>query len=306
MTQRLTARLALLLLLPPVMWAGNAVVGRLAVGHVPPLALNAMRWVLALAILAPLGWRALATREARLEVRERWRPLALLGLLGIGSYNALQYLALNTSTPINVTLIVSSAPMWMIAIGAVFYRERPGGRAIAGAALSVAGVAVVLGRGDPVVLAQVRFVTGDLLMLVATLAWCAYSWMLARPHPSLAGARRPDWDWAAFLLVQIAFGAVWATAFAGIEAAVAPAPIRWSIWVVLALVYVAVGPSLIAYRCWGLGVAAAGPAVAAFFANLTPLFAALLSAAVLGEAPHVYHGVAFALIVAGIAVSTRR
>ena len=73
-----------------------------------------------------------------------------------------------------------------------------------------------------------------------------------------------------------------------------------------ALVYVAVGPSLIAYRCWAVGVAAVGPAIAAFFANLTPVFAALLSAALLGEAPKPYHAIAFALTVAGIAVSSRR
>ncbi len=74
----------------------------------------------------------------------------------------------------------------------------------------------------------------------------------------------------------------------------------------LALVYVAVGPSLIAYRCWGLGVAAVGPAVAGLFANLTPLFAAVLSALVVGELPRPYHAAAFVLIVAGILVSTRR
>ena len=73
-----------------------------------------------------------------------------------------------------------------------------------------------------------------------------------------------------------------------------------------ALVFLAVGPSVLAYRCWGLGIAAAGPAMAGFFANLTPLFAALLSAALLGEAPHVYHAAAFALIVAGIAASSLR
>ena len=74
----------------------------------------------------------------------------------------------------------------------------------------------------------------------------------------------------------------------------------------MALVFVAVGPSLIAYRCWAQGVAEAGPAVAAFFNNLTPVFAALLSAALLGDAPQGYHAVAFALIVAGIWVSARR
>ena len=84
------------------------------------------------------------------------------------------------------------------------------------------------------------------------------------------------------------------------------AGVRWSPWLVAALLYVAIGPSVIAYRCWGLGVAAAGPATPAFFANLTPLFAAMLSAALLGEPPQRYHALAFALIVAGIVVSSPR
>ena len=84
------------------------------------------------------------------------------------------------------------------------------------------------------------------------------------------------------------------------------AQVHWSGWVIVALLYVAVGPSIIAYRCWGLGVVRGGPALAAFFGNLTPLFAALLSAAVLGEPPHPYHALAFALIVAGIVVPSIR
>ena len=89
MTAGLSPKVAGLLLVPPLMWAGNAVVGRLAAGHVPPLALNAMRWALAALILLPLAWRALATPQARREIALRWRPLSLLGLLGIGAYNAL-------------------------------------------------------------------------------------------------------------------------------------------------------------------------------------------------------------------------
>ena len=54
-SQALTPRIALLLTLPPLMWAGNAVVGRLAVGAVPPVALNAARWAIAFALLWPLG-----------------------------------------------------------------------------------------------------------------------------------------------------------------------------------------------------------------------------------------------------------
>jgi drug/metabolite transporter (DMT)-like permease len=68
---------------------------------------------------------------------------------------------------------------------------------------------------------------------------------------------------------------------------------------------VAIGPAIIAMRCWGAGVQRAGPTLGAFFINLTPLFAALLSSAFLGETPHPYHVLAFAMIVGGIAVSAR-
>jgi drug/metabolite transporter (DMT)-like permease len=106
----------------------------------------------------------------------------------------------------------------------------------------------------------------------------------------------------------VLFGLLAAGAAAAGEAALTDtAAIDWrNGWVLAALLFVAIGPSVVAYRCWGLGVSLGGPALAAFFGNLTPLFAALLSALWLGEAPHVYHAAAFALIVAGIAVSARR
>ena len=296
-----------MLLLPPLLWAGNAVVGRLLVGTVPPLLLNLLRWSIALAMLLPIAWPVIWTRDARRQIRERWRALTTLGLFGVAAYNALQYLALTTSTPLNVTLIASSSPVWMLGIGALWFGERPTPAAMAGAVLSLLGVAVVLSRGDAAQLMQVRFVPGDLLMLLAIASWAIYSWMLVRPPASIAGEARPrQWNWSGFLFVQTIFGTLWASSFAGLEALLAPQPVRWSGWVVLALLYVAVGPSLIAYRCWGVGVAAVGPAIAAFFANLTPVFAAVLSAALLGEAPRPYHAVAFALIAAGIAVSSRR
>ncbi|NDG42244.1 MAG: DMT family transporter [Betaproteobacteria bacterium] len=305
---KMSPRLALMLSVPPLMWAGNAVVGRLAVSHINPLWLNASRWALALALLLPWGWRMFASAKRRAEIRARWPHLALLGLLGVGAYNALQYMALRTSTPLNVTLIAASLPVWMLAVGALFYGEQPRRAQLVGAALSLLGVAVVLARGTPAALLHVQFVPGDLMMLGAIFCWCVYSWQLARPPASMRGAERPDWHWAEFLSLQIAIGLLWATASAGLGEWIQPhpEPVVWTPWLVAALLFIAVGPSLIAYRLWGLGVAAAGPAVAAFFGNLTPLFAALLSAVLLGEWPRPFHGLAFALIVAGILVSSRQ
>ncbi len=303
MTDRVTPKIALLLSVPPLMWAGNAVVGRLMVGQVPPLTLNALRWTLALLLILPLGWRALRQPQA---IGQRFKHLATLGLVGVGSYNALQYMAVQTSTPLNITLLAASSPVWMLVVGALFYGERPRAAQVLGAVLSLAGVAFVLSRGSLQVLASVNLVAGDLLMLLAIASWAVYSWMLARPPASMQGAQRPAWNWADFLLVQMLFGLSWATLAAGAEQALNPAPVQWSAGVAAALVFVAIGPSIIAYYCWGRGVAAAGPATAAFFGNLTPLFAALLSAALLGEAPHWYHGAAFALICAGIVVTSRQ
>jgi drug/metabolite transporter (DMT)-like permease len=303
----LTPRLALLLMLPPLLWAGNAVVGRMVIHDIGPLWLNAARWALALLLLAPLGWRVLATPTARQAVRLRWRYLAGISLTGVGAYNALQYMALRTSTPINVTLIAASAPVMGMAVGALFYRERPQAAQVLGAVLSLAGVLLVLSRGDMAALARVQLVPGDLLMLLAVLSWCVYSWQLARPPAHMRGDARPAWDWSAFLLLQVMAGLGWATGGALLgDLLLPPTPLRLHAGLLAAWVFVAVGPSLLAYRCWGLGVARAGPQVAMFFGNLTPLFAALLSAALLGELPRPYHVLAFALIVGGIVVSSRQ
>jgi len=299
---KLTPRLALLLTLPPLLWAGNAVVGRLVRDDIPPMALNAIRWLLALLLLAPMARRLLINPSAALT---RWRSLAWLGFLGMGCYNSLQYLALHTSSPLNVTLITASMPVWMLGVGAIFYGVKPKRAQLAGAALSLAGVAVVIARGDAGTLLAVHFVPGDLLMLVAIFTWAVYSWMLARPGPGLGRDERPNWSWAEALMAQLMFGVVFSGLAAGVEQVVTPSSIHWSPTLGAVLAYVAIGPSLIAYRCWGVGVAQAGPALAGFFVNLTPVFAAIISTVMLGATPAWYHGLAFALIAAGIVASSR-
>jgi drug/metabolite transporter (DMT)-like permease len=299
MDHRLDLRTAALLAVAPLLWAGNAVVGRLVTDLVPPITLNFLRWALAFLILLPLAAPVLRRESA---LWPQWRRFAVLGLLGVGCYNALQYLALKTSTPLNVTLVAASVPVWMLGVGALFFRQRVSARQIAGAVLSIAGVLVVLGRGNWELLAQVRLVPGDFYVLLATAAWAVYSWLLIRPGdpPEIRG------DWAAFLMAQLVFGVGWSALFAGGEWALEDVHIHWGWPLAAALAYVAVGPAVVAYRSWGLGVQRAGPTVAAFFSNLTPLFAAVMSAAFLGELPHAYHAVAFALIVGGIVVSSRR
>jgi len=285
------------LLIATALWAGNAIAGRLLVGSVSPITLSAVRWGLAALLLLPLGWRVFKPNSALWQNKKRF---LLLGLFGVGSYNVLLYLALQTSTAINVTLIGASMPIWMLFIGAVFYQTKPNLLQLIGAIVSLLGVAIVLTRGELATLLSMKMVTGDLLIMLATVLWAIYSWMLSRPGSST----ERQWPWADFLMAQVLVGLLWTGFFDSFEIASGHAYLDLNLWTGSLILFVAVGPSLIAYRCWGMGVGGAGPTVAAFFANFIPLFTAILSAAMLGEPPQLFHGVAFALIVAGIWVSS--
>ena len=299
MDNRLTPSTVVLLVIPPLMWAGNVVVGRVVSDLIPPITLNFIRWTLALLILLPLGRAAFARGSGLFS---NWRRYALLGLLGIGLYNGIQYMALHTSTPVNVTLVGASMPVWMLVVGALFFRTPIGKTQLWGALLSITGVLIVLSQGDWRQLIDFRFVAGDVLMLIATLIWAFYSWLL------VDGSDSPQIraGWATFLLAQVLYGTVWSGAFATLEWATTDWSISWNWTVVLALAYVSIGPALIAFRCWGSGVQRVGPSTAGIFYNLTPIFAAILSIVLLGETPRLYHAAAFILIVGGIALSARR
>ena len=287
------------LLTATALWAGNAIAGRVLVGSISPVTLSAVRWGLAALLLLPLGWRVFMPGSALWQNKKRF---LLLGLFGVGSYNVLLYLALQTSTAINVTLIGASMPIWMLFIGAVFYQVKPSILQMIGAVVSLLGVGIVLTRGDLATLLSMEMVIGDLLIMLATILWAFYSWMLSRTGSS----SERQWPWAEFLMAQVTVGLLWTGFFDGFEIATGHAYLDLNWWTASLILFVAIGPSLIAYRCWGMGVNGAGPTVAAFFANFIPLFTAILSAAMLGEPPRLFHGLAFALIVIGIVISSRR
>lgn len=297
MAQRLSPSAVFFLLIPPLLWAGNAVVGRSISALVSPMSFNLLRWTLAFCLLLVMAGKVLR-RDSPLW--QHWRRFAMLGLLGTSGYNALNYLALHTSTAINVTLVGASTPVWMLLMGRLFFGQPIGARRSLGAALSVVGVLLVLSRGEWAVLAQLRLVPGDFYVLVASIGWALYSWMLAHPTPASGQLYA---EWPAFLLAQVVFGVGWSSLFCAGEWALTPAHVDWGWQVLAALSYVALGPSILAYGAFGVGLKLAGPHVSAHFINLTPLFTALLSAVFLGEMPTVYHALAFVLIVMGIALS---
>ena len=295
-----SGKAALLLTLATILWAGNAVIGRMVQDLISPMTLNLFRWLIAFCVLLPMaGW--VLRKDSPLWAQ--WRRFALLGALSIASYNAMLYLALTTSTAMNVTLVGASTPVWMLLIGRFFFGTPVSARQLLGAVLSIAGVVLVMCRGQWDILVGFHLVAGDVYMLIAAIGWAFYSWMLAHPSAESAPIRA---DWAAFLLAQTVFGLVGALGCASLEWTLTDARLEPGWPLAAALAFIGLGPAVLSYRAWGAGVALVGPSVAGFFMNLIPLFAALLSTIFLGESPQLFHAAAFALIAAGIVLSARK
>ena len=284
----------LFLVLPPLLWASNAIVGRLAAGAIPPITLNFLRWVVAILVLLPFVWRRL--RQDWPLARRAWVVLAATGFLSTTTYNALQYFALTTSSPINVALITASGPIFTLLMGWLFFQATISRAATLGAVVSLVGVAWVLLRGELLNATRIDFVSGDLFMLLAIALWSLYTWLLRGRPAEMSGY--------SVLTMQMAWGLLFAVPmvlaewFLGGYSAIA-----WSPKIYSMILFVALGPALLAYLCYQQAVLRTGSQLPMFFLNLTPVFAALMAVVLLGEFPELYHVVGLVLIVAGIVLA---
>lgn len=293
---RLTHRFThpyVLLTLTTLFWSGNMVLGRALRGDVPPLALAFWRWTIALLLALPLALPHLRAQWPQL--RRGWLPVLLLGALGVGGYNTLAYIALQTTAATNALLLNSFIPVATLALSWGVLGKRLQGVETLGVLVSLAGVGCIVLRGDAATLTALAFNGGDLWMLAAVLVWALYTiglqWRPAGVDPMLL--------FAAFAAVGIA---ALAPAYAW-EIASGRA-IRWSWQAGAGLAYVGVFPSFLGYLFYNRSVAAVGPGRASLFIHLMPVFGTLLSALLLGEIPAWYHYAGIALIFAGIGLTT--
>ena len=278
----------LLLTFTALFWAGNSIVGRAARDLVPPAALSFWRWIIALALLLPLAWPHL--RRDWPVLKARWRIMLLFGTLAIGSFNTLLYTGLHSTTALNSMLIQSVQPALILIVGALMMRDRTSPRQIAGVLVSLAGVLVIIGRGELDVLLALRLNVGDAIIAFAVLLWAFYAVLLRR---------RPQVHPLSFLAVSILVGVAVVLPVYGAElwSGQRIVPVRES---ALAIAYVSIFPSFLAYLFFNRGVELIGAATTGQYLNVMPLMGAGLAMLLLGETLHLFHIVGLVLIVAGI------
>ena len=284
-----------LLIAATVGWAATAVVGRMAVGSVSPMAIVTLRLLIALVALALFAPGAM--RRAAREVAPHWRYVLAMGALGYTLFSVFFYWAAHHTSAVNMGVIQGVSPALILLGGLVVFGTRfSTGQAI-GVLVTLVGVAVVASRGSPDVLRSFAFNIGDLAILASAILYSGYTLAL-RDRPRIAPlALFAGMTFAAFLVslpllsIELAFGAtVWPHDAYG-----------WALVLFIGLV-----PSLLAQVFYMRGVALIGPGRAGLFLNLMPILAALLGVVVLGEAFEAYHAVGLALVLGGIWLAERR
>lgn len=281
-------RAYLLLLATMLFWGGNAVAGKLAVGHVSPMLLTTARWGLACIVLAAFCWRQLAADWP--VIRKRLVFLALLGTAGFSIFNVALYSAVVYTSAINVSIEQAGMPALIFLANFLLFRQRATAAQLVGLIISMVGIALTASHGDLGKLVDLDVNFGDALMLLAVIVYAGYT---------VALRFKPAIHWQSLMIAMTGAALLSSLPFLAGEfalgAAILPDTLGWAI-----IAYTVVFPSILAQVFYIRGVELIGANRAGLFINLLPIFGTLLSIAILGETFHLYHAVALVTVLGGI------
>jgi drug/metabolite transporter (DMT)-like permease len=284
----------LLLSITALCWAGNAIVGRLAAGHIPPVTLSFLRWSFAFLIILPFAWNHL--RRDWPAIRARLGTMIVLSVTGIGAFNTLQYWALEHTQALNTLLLQSAGPLFVAVWSLILLGDRLTLAQAGGIALSMTGVLVILLHGDLTALTSIEFNKGDLIFTFALAIFGLYS---------VLSLKRPEIHGLAFVGFTFGAGAACLIPLWIWELFSRPV-MRLDTANLLSLFYVAVFPSTLAYLCFNRGVQVIGANRAAPFFHVVPVFGSAMAIVFLGERPQLFHIIGFALVLTGVFVASRK
>jgi drug/metabolite transporter (DMT)-like permease len=282
-----------LLALASLCWSGNHILGRAIAGHVPPLGISTVRWLVPALVLWFFA-RAHLRRDWP-EIRRHWRVMLFLGLTGGSIFTVLQYVALQYTTALNISVMNSLAPVFMVMAGAIAFFDRLYARQAAGIAVSLLGVLAIVTHGEIETLAELRFNRGDVMVVINMAVWALYSACL-RLCPKI--------HWLSFLFVLGVISSAGTLPLAVWEHA-SGYTFQPTWLTALAVVYVSTLPSVVAFASWNRGVALIGSNRSGPFLHLIPLYSAVLASVLLGEQLMAYHVVGFVFILLGVWLAAR-
>ena len=286
---RTETAMPLLFILPPLcavlIWSGNMTINQLAVDAIAPSSIAFLRWVLALLVLTPFVLPAVWRH--RQALKREWPKLAFLGLLGMAMWQGLAYVAAETTSATNMGILAATVPLLTVLLSALILGESPSLGGVLGGLVALLGVAVLLGRGDPLSLLALEVSPGDALMVAAATCYALYGVMLKRWPMAL-----PPW---VMLYVQACF----ATLLLLPSYLLGPmTPVDGdNVWLIA---YAGIPASIVTTFLWMRAIRQIGASKASIFLNLMPLFSALIAMAFLGERLASWHLLGGGLTLCGV------
>ncbi len=279
------------LIIATLAWGGNAVAGKLAVGHVSPMMLTFWRWFFAVAIIFAISVPQLVKDWP--VARKNLPILLFLGVVGYVVFNAALYTAVNYTTAINVTVEQAVIPMLIFVINFVLFRMKVSWAQILGFTLTLLGGILTAVHGDLSALVTLTVNFGDAIMMIAIVAYAIYT---------VALRWRPKVNWRTLMAIPAFFAMVFSLPLVFWEYSgdrlIWPDTEGW-----IVVIYTGIFASLIAQVLYIRGVEEIGANRAGLFINLVPVFGTLLSVAIIGERLQFFHVAALALALGGIAIA---
>ena len=291
---RLLGNPYLLLGAAALFWSGNHIVGRAIGGHVPPVGVSTIRWLIPAILLWP--WAAPHLKRDWPAIRARWPAMLWLGATGGALFTVLQYVGLQYTSALNVSVLNSLVPVLIVATSAGLFRDRISRMQVVGIAVSSLGVLTIIARGNPDVLRRLAFNWGDLIIVFNMLIFAIYAACL-RLRPNIHGL--------SFIFVFAVLSTVLTLPFAVLEAWNG-ARFEADGLTIASIAYVSIFPSVVAFMAWNRGVELIGANRAGPFLHLVPIYTAIFGSTLLGEHLAVFHVVGFALILAGVWLASVR
>ena len=284
----------LLLSLATLGWAGNTIAGRLAVGEVSPLVIVFMRWTIVFAILLMTKRKELPVALPKLK--GKWPWVFMMGALGLSFFNTLFYTAPQSTTAINLGLIQCAMPMFILIGVTLILKTKLTFGQIIGTILTMAGVLLIISKGDFSLLVGLQINKGDWIMLGACIFYAGYT---------IGLQNRPDID--NMTMMTVFAGAAWVLSIPILLIEVTQGTAQWPAtqlaWLIV--LFISLIPSFMSQVFYMRGVDLIGPDRAGVYSNLVPIYSAALGVLILNEAFGFYHCLSITIVITGLTVISR-
>lgn len=253
----------ILLILCVLFWSGNYIFGSLVVMELTPVGLVFLRWLIASIILLVLSHKL--EKPDWKEVIRQWPKILGLAVFGVTGYNMLLYYALSYTSPLNAALVNSFNPGLMALVSAIYLKEKVTKYHIFGIIISFLGVLIVLTKGHILQTLTTDYNKGDLLIIAAVICWTLYS-MIGKKLTSVPPITSTGVSGLVSALFLFPFAMNTGVSY-----------LNMSTFALVAVIYIAIFPSMLSFVLWNIGVREIGAAKTGIFLNLNPVFTALIS-----------------------------